>query len=710
MMNDDRPSPFDMANKQSLEIGSLDDLSDVPKRQNPTQQHQYSDQGATSPHKRTFRPGAIPIQGIGKTVFTLLALAADSFEQPDRAMSDPSPATPNASHHSHKHFAHVQDSFHHSLHNLPQYWSPDLHSNPHIASHPHARWHDYRQSRDKLFVNGFSQLLVTCVLVGVLVAILDAYSLKHALDTSQKHAFNALITGCSIALGINLASSLRSYATLLRWRLLASAWLTLEEFDLVLSCASQVKTLKLLFISKLKRRFPFVSLIQFLCVLWVFLNIGVQVLVAMIGLTYSLQLSTWDLHRSGWISVVNLSSITDPYGGESSFGAQQFAGHAFGIQGQDYDLLPLPDPVTKTFKHAETKTVWANYTGPDSNDAIYWFTDINANETTVTAKAERSITANVSCYAYNLFQFDPNDFTQSLFNYSDGTQNQSVPIREWLPGAVTYFSSTDNEYCGPRCTRVFAFQAQQKEDYVNEQLDVSKATLFDCNNTITQVTDGPPETHMPDEQAQIIAGAIGWTGYSTTNTSVGHDLTSQYQYNLYSPESQWSPGENMQIYGEWSAAALIGQFSMYAVAAMDDNGPRINISTSHQPERTERVIVEWKWAIVLLAVIPAIQFTALLAVVLWANKAVIKDDSFLAAARLLKPLVDRLEDTGSVLTGKEIAQAIRQRSGNGEDLRIFYGFRPSEGDAQGYMKVDIIEKGHGLEPKLNRTFVKGHYL
>ncbi|KAL9617398.1 MAG: hypothetical protein Q9160_007802 [Pyrenula sp. 1 TL-2023] len=420
-------------------------------------------------------------------------------------------------------------------------------------------------------------------------------------------------------------------------------------------------------------------------------------------------LSTWDLHRSGWISVVNLSSITDPYGGETSLGAQQFAGHAFGIQGQDYDLLTLPDPLPKNFKHDETKTVWANYLDPDYDQAIYYFTDINANETTVTAKSERKITANTSCYAYNLYHFDPNDFTQSVFNYSDGTQNQSVSIREWLPGAVTYFSSTDNEYCGPRCTRVFAFQAQQKEDYINEQLDVSKATLFDCNNTISQVMDGPLETYMSDEQARIIAGGIGWTGFNTTNTSVGHDLTSQYQYNLYSPESQWSPGENMQAYGEWGAAALIGQFSMYAIAAMDDNSPRLNISTSHQPERTERVIVEWKWAIVLLAVIPAIQFTALLAVVLWANKAVIKDDSFLAAARLLKPLVDRLEDTGSVLTGKEIAQAIQERSGNKEDLKFFYGFRPSEGDAHGYKRVDIIEKGQERE-KRNRVFEKGYYL
>lgn len=625
----------------------------------------------------------------------------------DRAMSDPISDTPNGSHHGHKHFAHMHDS----LHNLHNYWSPDLHSNPHIDSHPHARWHDYRQSRDKLFVNGFSQLVVTCMLSGLLVAILDAYSLKHALDTNQKHAFNALMTGFSIALGINLASSLRSYATLLRWRLLASAWLTLEEFDLVLSCASQIKTLKLLFKSPLKRRFPFISLIQFLCVVWIFVNVGVQVLVAMIGLTYSMQLSTWDLHRPGFISVVDLSSITDPYGDEFSFGAQQFAGHAFGVQGQDYNLSSLPDPMPKNYKFDDTKTVYANYTeAVDENtdsvfdQAIYYFTDINSNETTVTSKSDRRMTSDVSCNPYNLFYFDPNDLSQSTFNYSDGSRNQSIFVAEWSPGAVTYISSINSTYCGPRCIRVFAFQAQQQEDYVNEQLSVSKAILFDCNNTISHLSSGPAEIDMPDEQAQIIAGAVGWTGF---NTSFGSNQTTEYQYTVYSPESQWSPQQNMEAYGDQSAAALISQFSMYAVAAMDDNGWRLDITSPHQPEKTERVIVEWKWAIVLLAVIPAIQLFALLAVVMWANKAVIKDDSFLAAAKLLKPIIDRLEDTGTVLTGKEIAQAIEKQSG--EDWKIFYGFRPS-GDASGYLKVDIIEKGHGIEPQLNRTFVKGHYL
>ncbi|KAL9114097.1 MAG: hypothetical protein Q9227_001869 [Pyrenula ochraceoflavens] len=624
----------------------------------------------------------------------------------DGAMGDPISSPGNENHHSHKHLNHLNESFQRSLRNIHDHWSPDLQSNPHIDSHPHARWHDYRESRDRLFINGFSQ------------SILDAYSRKHALDTAQKHAFNALMTGFSIALGINLASSLRSYANLLRWRLLASAWLTLEEFDLVLSCSSQIKTLKLLAKSRLKTTFPFISLLQFLCFIWIFVNLGVQVLVAMLGLTYSLQLSEWDLHRPGFISVADLSSIRDIYGDEYTVGAQQFAAHAYGVQGQDYDLEELDVPVPEDQKYDLFYTVYANYTEAINSttdtvydQAIYYFTNTNSNDSSVYTKSDRYMTSDVSCYAYNLFQFDPKDLSQNVFNYSDGTRNQSLFIPSWSPGAVTYISSTDRHYCGARCIRVFAFQAQQQETYINEQLDVSKATLFDCNNTISHVLNGPLSTDMPDEQAQIIAGAAGWTGFNTSYTVASNSTSraySDYQYTLFSPESQWSPQENMPTYGDGlSAAGLISQYSMYAVAAIDNNGPTMNISTSNQPEKTERVFVEWRWAIPLLGVIPAIQFLALLAVVLWANKAVIKDDSFLAAARLLKPLVDRLPaGTGSVLTGREIAEAIQARD---PELRVFYGFRPSE-SAEGYMKVDVIEKGQGWEPKISRAFVKGHYL
>ena len=143
------------------------------------------------------------------------------------------------------------------------------------------------------------------------------------------------MTGLAIALGINLASSLRNYATLLRWRLLSWSWLTLREFDLVLGCGSLLKIIELMLVTTPRRKFPFVSLIQFLCAVWLFVNVAVQILVAMLGLTYSLDQSPYDVKVLGNVSIVDFSAIVDPAGsGSRTAEAQQFAAHAYGIQGK----------------------------------------------------------------------------------------------------------------------------------------------------------------------------------------------------------------------------------------------------------------------------------------------------------------------------------------------------------------------------------------
>lgn len=52
------------------------------------------------------------------------------------------------------------------------------------------------------------------------------------------------------------------------------------------------------------------------------------------------------------------------------------------------------------------------------------------------------------------------------------------------------------------------------------------------------------------------------------------------------------------------------------------------------------VDIDWKWAATILSVIPGIQLLALLCIITWANKAIIKDTSVLSTARLLRPTVD----------------------------------------------------------------------
>jgi hypothetical protein len=55
--------------------------------------------------------------------------------------------------------------------------------------------------------------------------------------------------GMSLGLGLNLASSLKRYAVILRWYLLARRYVSLEVFDLILGLETLTKVAKLMIIS-----------------------------------------------------------------------------------------------------------------------------------------------------------------------------------------------------------------------------------------------------------------------------------------------------------------------------------------------------------------------------------------------------------------------------------------------------------------------------
>ena len=147
--------------------------------------------------------------------------------------------------------------------------------------------YDRHHTRKRLFINCTFQLFVTGAFCAGLVGTLKGFQDRGPLDDRSKRVFNAIVTGLSIAIGINLASSLQSYARMLRWRLLATGWKSLEEFDLILGAESQTKVLRLLWAGRRRKAgFPYLSKTQICCIIWLLVNLAAQVLVAMNGLTF----------------------------------------------------------------------------------------------------------------------------------------------------------------------------------------------------------------------------------------------------------------------------------------------------------------------------------------------------------------------------------------------------------------------------------------
>ena len=487
---------------------------------------------------------------------------------------------------------------------------------------------------------------------------------------------------------------------MMRWRFLASAYRHVQEFELVMQCESQMKVLRLFWTARTQGRWLVPNKTQVLCFTWIFINVLLQVLVAMLGLTYSMDNSNnWILTQNGNVSIVQLGAIYDPYNDTvSTYYDQLNAANTYGVSGTDYGIeVDVPDDSSD---QTDLNTIYTN----DAYDYMeYRFDDDNPYELDQSADinivTDRTINATAVCESFKVIGNGGQlNETNDIITFVDKDGNQYTKwVSPTSPGAVTYMGNTKSN-CGPRCTEVWALQ-------VADGYYVLDSTFFKCNNTVgwvmyddTDETYAPtdPPFQMPDEQAKIIAGAIGWSGFWYTDGD-------PFEYVRYSEASWWSPAWQLPLTGQYGIAALVMEFSMYAVAAMDDHGPRKNVTSWDQPNMAQVVDVTWEWAVIILAVIPAIQLIALVAIIAWANKAIIKDNSFLGAARLLRPLVDHLGPHGCMLTGDQIAEELK-------NVRIAYGYRSPPGFVEGsdmVRHVGILKEHEGLG--LSRAMPPGRY-
>jgi hypothetical protein len=177
------------------------------------------------------------------------------------------------------------------------------------------------------------QWLLTAILCSLLAMTLALFAHLKYMTVGYVKGFNAIIVLLSLLLGNNLTSSLREYALMLRWRILASKYRSLREFDIILRCESLRKVLKLFWQSN----YSWINETRILCVVWLSINLILQVLVALLGLTYALETASVPASQFGMVSIADLSIIRDVWAAEHpTFFSQLGSAQSFGIQGQDY--------------------------------------------------------------------------------------------------------------------------------------------------------------------------------------------------------------------------------------------------------------------------------------------------------------------------------------------------------------------------------------
>jgi hypothetical protein len=397
---------------------------------------------------------------------------------------------------------------------------------------------------------------------------------------------------------------------------------------------------------------------------------------------------------------------------------QMMAANLYGQTGQAFDLA-----TNETIDDIWQGAIPTVFTNEDGSVFWYRFVDLSPDSGQLNYATDRIVNATATCEelkitfgGYAGLGYTPDDFDTQQLNYIDSAgQARSIIVDEVATGLTTYMSNSSSESaCGPRCNQVLVLQSAnnltEAEAIEYNQVSVPEPHLWSCNNTMSQVSnleedgfDNVTRLELPDDQARILAGAIGWSGVSIQNTT--SNTTDDLQYQIIHGDNGFNLDGNVTAPG---VAASVMVFSVAAVAAMDQRGgPRVNATGSYQPNPAQVLNVQWNYAGAILGGIPVLQFLMLLCVVWFSGKAIILEPGYLTAAHLLYPAMHKLGPNGILLTADEMAEKL------GPDFKLAYSVRPNPDDpgrtnTEFTRDLDLIHEseGHGY---IRGRFPEGRY-
>lgn len=220
---------------------------------------------------------------------------------------------------------------------------------------------------------------------------------------------------------------------------------------------------------------------------------------------------------------------------------------------------------------------------------------------------------------------------------------------------------------------------------------ITKTSLFLCNSTVSEVSKGSNKHDITnlikedydkvfgsDEWARIASGSLGWTGVPQKGWEA-------QQWRIYTQGSKWSP---QSIMNESAVADLLMRFTIGAVAAFDDHGLRYNVNNQKVvPTPGQQLNVDWSYILSILGGICGIQLIALCCLLIFANRTIVRDESYFSVAMLLSPVINRLGSEGGMnMSGDEIKHHPKLQF-----KKIQYSYR--EGKNGEPNQVDILWEG-----------------
>ncbi|KAM3084006.1 hypothetical protein ACMFMG_001887 [Clarireedia jacksonii] len=528
------------------------------------------------------------------------------------------------------------------LHNSSTFSQEGAASTPYIGSDPssqpfiqkvetssgHSTTIPRRANSKKQFWNilleSLARWLITVVLCIAYIFAIRVWYSKGTVTEPSKRVFNALTTGISIALGINIATALKDYAMLARWPIMNNRKRNLNELDLTLHADSLTAMGKLAIISK--RPMVFLA-----AIFWLLFNIATQVAVAGISLTYGFDTSTESyLFSPGNVKVPDMrffyaqgnSSQPDPE--MEQYTAQVLGNRGWqSARGSPIDEMPQPREVYPRTQNWTSSEYWNIWEDQPNKTMTYVFSEFSSaadhDSGSIGVYTDRDISMSYSCDSHKVTKNgDASDYYANIIVQGIG----EVYIEDFYGNATTYFTNNTNPCTASgknRCFVIQAFEASNTDPW-----------YYICNITVSATKNDPHNvSYISDRTARMAAGAIAQMGYSW-------DLqqTTYYpnQTQLGSPLHGNAPNMGRRI----------AAYGLSAISGAATFNPTITYSGA-EPHTGFILSVNHRYLFIMSVFLPPIvQLVMCFIIAFWANRVYIHDNAYLSMSLLLRPIADEL--------------------------------------------------------------------
>ncbi|ETS01931.1 hypothetical protein M419DRAFT_99510 [Trichoderma reesei RUT C-30] len=494
----------------------------------------------------------------------------------------------------------------------------DVQRNESFSSEHFKRWNQFK----RLFLACVLRWAVTAVLVVGAYLVLWQYSLKEAMVSKKKKEFNTLIIAISIALGLNIASSMKHMVRELRWWMLSWYEWTPKEADCILQSENFSSLFQLGYVT---RR----HLVRLYVLFWVLVNVASQIAVATLGLTYNINpADNMTVTKPGTVAVPDMSHIQTNKvlsSNSQAISALRYTANNYGLVALAYGYGGLNE-IPRPGKLMDTD---ANLMYCHQNSCQYIFYEATPDDLPYyqNVATNRSISTKGTCKAWRVLE--GGDGNQHTIIIGDTNRTEfTIPA---LNGAdqTTFMVNPDRD-TGPSWGHVLAFEASETDPW-----------FYSCNITVGPVTNvQDPVQEVGTNVTSLAASAIALQGYGASAIGVSTNSTRHFQFQSYPAESYYgaTQGGNTTGMGQLTAAFAVGVVAITAQVNTNVNAPGmlplkgIKVDISH-----------WVFVHLILGLTVGLQLLLAVIAAVVATSVTVRDHSCVSLAAALQPLLSKLD-------------------------------------------------------------------